>query len=519
MINNSGKSDNFVKPTAYKRNYNQMIKSKNGDKNNNRDLQVIETTLFIKREKNDNSSKIQELNLSKSGNKSDEKGKLFKPTHNLNRTPPRELDIKFSQSSKKIKDNDDNIPKIDHEQKENESSINDNTKIKFKDIESNICSTAELIKTKKRRAKTIKKSDIRYFLRNTDKDNSKKMKELKDKSEKLDKLQETIDKINQGKKSKDKIKIDQLINTNRLDLLGLMMEQNSKLDEISEVLKHEQTDNQNEGDENNNDNHNGNEETNKNVEENNEQNTDVRPNDIGLRIDWNNITIGEFKEINPINGKTKLSVVKGFDYDLFSSNEHILYPLWKYDVNHYIGNVYFKRHPFLMLQKRMNDKSKQEPDDDELMRSLILSERNNPFNRTLSCYFYRFFGYCSPSSLIDFCEKYVKKFSKVAIALLFKNSSTKERVDNFNLFIRFPNGTYISQNAFAGFDIGRIDYINLDDEEIFEIVHSKTVYLWHYDPKGRLECYEERGETVYKKNKNRKKDAEVAVENEEQSDE
>lgn len=518
MINNTGNTDPFQKPIAYKRNYNQMSKSNNSLNNNNTNSQVIETTLFMKREKNNNSSKVQELNLIKSGNKLDDKRNVFKPTHNLNRTPPRELDIRFSQSSKNIKGKDDNILNNDQIQNENNSDINDNARISFNVIESNIFDTAKTIITKKRRANTIKKSDKRYYLRNTENEDHKKIKELKDKSEKFDKLQETIDKINHGKQSKDKIKIDQLIDSNRLDLLGLLMEQNAKLDEIKEGLKSERIENKNKSDKNNDDKPIENEEGIENMEENKEQNVDARPNDIGLRIDWNNITIGDFMKINPINSKTKLSTVKGFDYDLFSSAEYVLYPLWKYDVNHYIGNVYFKRHPFLMLQKRLNDKSKDEPDDDELMKSLILSERKTPFNRTLSCYFYRFFGYCSPSSLIDFCEKYVKKFSKVAIALLFKNSSTKERIDNFNLFIRFPNGTYISQNAFAGFEIGRIDYINLDDEEIFEIVHSKTVYLWHYDPKGRLECYEERGETVYKKQKNRKKDVQEAVENEEQSD-
>lgn len=518
MINNTGNQDPFQKPIAYKRNYNQMSKSNNGLNNNNTNSQIIETTLFMKREKNKNTSKVQELNLSKSGHKFDDKGNAFKPTHNLNRTPPRELDIRFSQSSKKIRGKDDNIQGNDQIQNENDSDINENARISFKDIESNIFNTAKTFASKKRRANTIKKSDKRYFLRNSVKDDNKKMKEIKEKSEKFDKLQETIDKINDGKKSKDKIKIDQLIDSNRLDLIGLLMEQNTKLDEIKEGLKSDHIENKIKNDENADDEQNRNEEAIENVEENNEQNVDVKPQDTGLRIDWNNITIGEFMKINPINGKTKLAVVKGFDYDLFSSNESISYPLWKYDINHYIGNVYFKRHPFLMLQKRLNDKSKDEPDDDELMKSLILSERKSPFNRTLSCYFYRFFGYCSPSSLIDFCEKYVKKFSKVAIAILFKNSSTKERVDNFNLFIRFPNGTYISQNAFAGFEIGRIDYINLDDEEIFEIVHSKTVYLWHYDPKGRLDCFEERGETVYKKQKNRKKDVQEAVENEEQSD-
>ena len=188
-----------------------------------------------------------------------------------------------------------------------------------------------------------------------------------------------------------------------------------------------------------------------------------------------------------ISREQSITNVKKLDIDVKKNPQRAKYPIFAYQVNDYIADVYFKRHKFELYLKFLKDNTnpynRNIDNIEDIIDYIIRYDRENPLGKTRTIYGFKFYEYYDFDELRQWFKNSFQNRKGLEIALLFKSNNINPDRYYIILYIKFKNGTALKKDLFEGYKVSRIDYLYLTDYEMAEIIYEKDMIIDYYDPK------------------------------------
>lgn len=202
-----------------------------------------------------------------------------------------------------------------------------------------------------------------------------------------------------------------------------------------------------------------------------------------------------------INRASKKSDVVNFDLNIEKNPKSGFFPIWNYDIKDYLHDVYENRHRYMIYLTMIKDDQNVDHNEPDFTNTFLKEDKSDLYIRNLTVYCLKFQNFYNEDDQISFFREKISKIKNLKHSIMFYNSSL-ENDRTILLYIRFNSGKKLPKDIFDQYDITRINYVYLNEKEIFEITEDQDLFIAIHDSEELiLQKYEKKGNQIVEKKK------------------